>query len=159
MSDIPYDLVATQPSSVLSPTNWTFILDNKPLTKRQQSSSLSTDQLLAMCPLNNVQNADVPAGCVAGIYNKYCLNVSNLGQCQASYDLVVASSIFKPLGVCAAWKSGFRSSTCTSAITSFRVSLDYITLTPTHAQDFVNKIFGSKVYAPCYPTETVKCFW
>jgi hypothetical protein len=112
-----------------------------------------------MCPLNNVQNKDVPAGCVAGIYNKYCLNLTDLGKCQESYDTVVSASIFKPLAVCAAWKFGPKSFTCADQVAKFSVALDYVTLGSTHARSFVSTIFGSQKYAPCVSTSTVKCIW
>jgi hypothetical protein len=159
MSNIPYDVFAQNPSAGLTSTNWTNLLSIPVRVKRQTTSSLTTDQLLAMCPLNNVQNANVPAGCVAGIYNKFCLNLSDLVKCQSSYDTVVAASYFRPLGVCAAWKSGPRSTVCASAITNFRVFLPFITLTSTHARDFAISIFGSQTYAPCRNTATVKCTW
>jgi hypothetical protein len=159
MSQVPYDLFAQNPGSTLTPTNWTNLLNIPVLQKRQSSSPLSTEELLAMCPLNNVQNKDVPAGCVAGIYNKYCLDLKNLGKCQESYDTVVSASIFKPLGGCAAWKFGPKSLTCAEQVAKFRVALDYITLDSTHARSFVSTIFGSQKYAPCVSTSTVRCIW
>jgi len=159
MSSIPYDVFAQNPSAGLTETNWTNLLEIPVLSKRQLTSSLSTDELIAMCPLNNVQDASVPAGCVAGIYQKYCLNLKDLGNCHNSYNTVVAASFFKPLGVCAAWKFGPRSSTCVNAILSFKYALPYMTLTSTHASDFATTIFGSQKYAPCVNTDTVKCIW
>jgi len=159
MTQVPYDVFAQIPAAGLSPTNWTNFLNIPVLSKRQQSSSLSSDELYQMCPLNNVQNASVPAGCVAGIYNKYCLNLSNLGPCQSSYDTVVKASYFKPLGVCAAWKSGPKSLICANAIQNFTAVVNYMILTSTHASDFAKTIFGSQKYAPCVPTANVTCIW
>jgi hypothetical protein len=129
MSTIPYDVFAQNPSAGLSPTNWTNLFSIPVRAKRQITSALSTEELFKMCPLNNVRDSNVPAGCVVGIYNKFCLNLSDLSACQSSYDTVVAASYFKSLGVCAAWKSGPKSFACASAITSFRVVLDFMTLT------------------------------
>jgi len=159
MSSIPYDVFAQNPSAGLSPTNWTNLLDVPVLSKRQLTSALSMDGLIAMCPLNNVQDANVPAGCIAGIYNKYCLNLSDLGTCQSAYDTVVTASIFKPLSVCAAWNSGPRSLACAGAINNFKFTLPYMTLESSHASDFAKTIFGSQKYAPCMNTRVVKCIW
>jgi len=160
MSSIPYDIFAKNPAAVLSPTNWTNLLQIPvSLKKRQLTSSLKVDELYRLCPLNDVTNKDVVAGCVAGIYNKFCLNLSNLGNCQSAYDQVIAQSVFKPLGVCAAWKSGMTSPDCTGAISRFSVKLEYIVLGSQNARDFAFTVLGSKKYAPCVTTSTVTCKW
>jgi len=156
MSTIPYDVFARNPAVSLSTTNWTNLLDTPVLMKRQMSSTMSGEDLYQLCPLNDVRNSEVVAGCVSGIYNKFCKNLSNLGPCQSAYDTIVSQSYFAPLGVCAAWKSGPKSSKCTSAISTFRVRLDFMTLTASHARDFVSSIFGSKTYAPC---SSGSCQW
>jgi hypothetical protein len=157
IAQLPQRTFSENPSSVLSSANWTNLLNTPPsLKKRQFSSALNVEELLAMCPLNNVRNADVAAGCVAGIYRKHCLDLTRLGNCQSSYDTVIASSIFKSLGVCAAWKLGLNSMDCRSAITTFNVKLEYITLTSQHASDFARTILGSRTYAPCVAST---CKW
>ena len=132
-------------------------------------SSVTVDQLITMCPLNNVQSADVPAGCIAGIHIKHCTNPLTFAQCQSSYDQAFASSIFSSIGaVCPAWKSGPRSSACASAISRF--TYDYISgyddgvpniikLDKTHAQMLVESTLGSRVFAPCLSSATLTCRW
>jgi hypothetical protein len=124
------------------------------------------DQLLTFCPLDNIQSADVPAGCIAGIYNKYCTNANTLAECQRYYDIVFAASIFKSLGeVCRAWKNGPRSGECAKAISAF--SYDYIVgddngvsvtvkVNKFHAQMLVANTLGNRVYAPCISST---CKW
>jgi Leucine-rich repeat (LRR) protein len=68
MSTIPYDVFAQNPADALSPTNWTQLLSIRTLRKRSQTSSMTTEELVAMCPLNQYRNAGVAAGCLAGIY-------------------------------------------------------------------------------------------
>jgi len=157
MSTIPYDVFSVNPASTLTPTNWTNLLATPPrLVRRQLTSSMSAEDLYRLCPLNNVTSKEVVAGCVAGIYNRFCKGQSNLTTCQTSYDTVVSQSYFQPLGLCAAWKLGPRSVDCGTAISRFSVPLDYGTLTSTNARDFVTSIFSSRVYAPCVaPT----CRW
>jgi len=156
MSTIPYDVFARNPAVSLSTTNWTNLLDTPVLMKRQMSSTMSGEDLYQLCPLNDVRNSEVVAGCVSGIYNKFCKNLSNLAPCQSAYDQVVYNSYFAPLGVCAAWKSGPRSPKCSIAIKSFNIDLGYTILTADQASQFVTTIFGSRVYAPCVlPT----CRW
>jgi len=162
MSLVPYDLLAKSLGSGYSATNWTNLLSIPvaSLKKRQSTSSMSVGDLHNLCPLNNVQNKDVVAGCIVGLYNKFCKDPMNLIDCHSNYDMVVSASIFKPLGVCAAWKSGPASSTCMAAITNFKVTLGYLTLTSINARDFVSSIFASRVYAPCLPiTGKVVCNW
>jgi hypothetical protein len=155
-----------------------FNLDlfEKWLNKRQVFTNfapVSVNELSAMCPLNNVTSADVAAGCIAGIYNKFCKNPYDpvlFSQCQDAYDRVFAASFFKPLGdVCPAWKQGPRSAACLRAISTFLfdflIGKDtvtgqnvYLKLTSAHANKLVGNIFGSRVYAPC-PFAAPKCNW
>jgi hypothetical protein len=167
MSDVPYDVVV--PISVGVLTNVTFVpFMNTPvqLRKRQSLSSLSsfsTDELLQLCPLNNIQGQDVAAGCVAGIFNKFCCNPFDamlLAQCHDAYNRAFAASFFRPLGdVCPAWKKGPLSRSCATAIGSFSyrylIGKDasgasvFMTLDRTHAQELVRNIFGQPKFAPC----------
>jgi hypothetical protein len=144
-------------------------------SKRQvvtTTAPISTDELIKMCPLNNVTNADVPAGCVAGIYNTYCYNPGNavlLGQCHAAYNRAFSASFFKSIGdVCPAWKRGPRSSNCALAISVFSYNLvtgqdpktgqDIILkLNSQHASQLVSTIFASRTYAPC--VAPFACYW
>jgi len=159
MSAIPYDVFSVNPAAVLSPTNWTTLLNVPVLYKRTLTSSMSALELYQLCPLNDFTNKEVVAGCVAGIYNNLCKDKADLVPCQSAYDKVVSQSYFAPLGVCAAWKFGPKSFPCQEAIYNFVVKLDYITLTRTHANDFVTSTLASKTYAPCTTTSTVTCKW
>jgi len=160
MSDIPYDLFSSSPAAVFSPTNWTNLMtipvSSKKLKRQISSSMMTAEELFKTCPLNNFKNREVVSGCIAGIYNMYCKDPSNLDKCQSAYNQVISQSYFAPLGVCAAWKSGPKGMECSKAINSFKVELSYITLTPSHAYDFVSTIFGSRTYAPC---NSVRCNW
>lgn len=160
---IHHDVFAANPGLMLSAKNWTNLLKIKPAvtigkSKRQLTSSMTTDELYALCPLNNVQDANVPAGCMAGIYNKFCVNVNDdYAECQTKYDAVIDASLFKPLGICAPWKKGYKTE-CGRAINDFNVVLQYATLNRTAAMNFVQTFFGSSGrYAPCVNTAKVKC--
>jgi hypothetical protein len=166
MSTIPYDVFAESPSDSLSQANWTTFLSIKPsnlLRKRQGTSAMTTEELLSMCPLNKVNDASVPAGCLTGIYNRFCIDAKdNFTDCQSRYDTVIGNSFFQPLLQCAAWKKGKQSQDCLIAIATFYVKLDYGILTKTHATEFVTTFFGkpneiTSKYAPCVNTETVTC--
>lgn len=156
LTSIPSSVFAQNPAAVLSQTNWTNLMTIPVLKKRQSTSSLNSNELYALCPLNKVQETGIVAGCVAGIYNKLCKGVADLTNCQIAYDSVVSASFFKSLGVCAAWKSGPKSLACSSAISSFKLDLTYLTLTSTNARDFVTSIFASRTYAPC---TAATCKW
>jgi len=158
IADIPQKIFNLNPAAVLSPANWTNLLSINVQTKvkRQQSSSMTAQELYQLCPLNEIRKREVVAGCVSGIYNRFCKDKSDLKDCQDKYDAVVSQSYFAPLGVCAAWRSGPNSPNCRDAITSFVVKLDYITLTRSHANDFVSSIYNNRVYAPCNGD---KCKW
>jgi hypothetical protein len=168
MSNIPYDKVTPASIGTLSGVTWTPFLNSRPpLTKRQALSiegGITVDSLIQQCPLNNVQGADVAAGCIAGIYNKFCLSTSplfSLAECQRNYNQAFGASIFQPLGdVCPAWKFGPRSTNCGQAITAFKYSLEvakdpltgapiYVNLNATHAGELVKSIFSNRNYAPC----------
>jgi len=131
MSNVPYDVVVPASIGTLTAVTWTPFLNTQvKLRKRQALSTsalVSTAELIRMCPLNNVQNADVAAGCVAGIYNRFCYNPSNpslLAQCHDAYNRAFGASFFKPLGdVCPAWRKGPLSASCARAIQSFSYNL------------------------------------
>ena len=166
MSLIPYDLVSQNPSFTLSDTTWASFMSITTLKKRQQLSTaagLTADQLYALCPLNDVRNPEVPAGCIAGVYNKFCLDISTaekLDICQSVYNQVFQVSIFKPLGdVCPAWKNGPRSFECANAIRNFKYVLPYMVVTSDHAAQLTASIFGSRTYAPCYNIGSITCKW
>jgi hypothetical protein len=140
-----------------------------PIQRKRQilnpnAAPATTEELLNMCPLNNVQGADVAAGCIAGIYKSYCTNSSDtqlLNQCHDAYNRAFAASFFKSIGdVCPAWKQGPRSAPCALAITQFSynyfIGKDpstgrdvFLKLNSTHATQLVGSIFASKTYAPC----------
>jgi hypothetical protein len=166
MSTIPYDLVSVNPSFTLDSAVWGTYMSAPGLRKRQQLSSaiqLTADQLYALCPLNDVQNPEVPAGCLAGIYSKFCKDISTpekLLNCHSAYDQVFTVSIFKPIGdVCPAWKYGPRSFECAITIRNFKFELPYITVTSDHAANLVRNILASPLYAPCHNTTLTKCNW
>jgi hypothetical protein len=137
------------------------------LEKRQQystSTDLTPDQLYSLCPLNDVTNPNVAAGCVAGIYQKYCANLpptfAAYSRCQNTYDKVFDLSIFKPLGdVCPAWRDGPRSAACMRAVSTFSVNLGYIVVNSQMAGQLVSNIFGSRLYAPCIDFQGIVCRW
>jgi hypothetical protein len=175
MSDVAYDLVTPASSIILTDVTWPSFL-NTPVTlrKRQQTSStapISTTELVAMCPLDNVTGQNVVAGCIAGIYNRFCLTPSNptlLAQCHDAYNRVFAASFFKSIGdVCPAWKKGPFSALCATAIKNFSYNLFmgkdpskndvYLNLNSTHAQQLVSNILAQPKYAPCQAPVT--CSW
>jgi len=162
MSLIPYDVFVKNPISTMTVQNLTNFLATPKLIKRQASSTvatLTTDQLLAMCPLNNVANQDILAGCVGGIVY-FCQGQTDLTQCQRYYDTVFSYSIFAPIGAnCPAWKYGPRSSQCNTTVNSFSVSLQYTTVNKDFASFFAKTLFTNTSYAPCINTTTVKCTW
>jgi len=166
MISIPYDLVSHNPSMTLLESDWNAYLNSSSFTKRQLISNvgnMTTDQLYALCPLNDVTNPEVPAGCIAGIYRKFCTDIATeakLAECQSVYNRVFAASIFKPIGeVCPAWKQGPRSKECFTATSKFRYQLPYILVTSEHATNLSATIFGSKKYAPCYNVGKIACRW
>jgi hypothetical protein len=146
-------------------------------SKRQVSGTsgdLSIEQLRQICPINNVLGGtDVAAGCISGIFVKYCTNpyeAASLRQCHQAYNVIFQDSIYKSLGaVCPAWKSGPRSSACLGAVSTFSydyyVGTDstgnplYIRLGSSHASELVRNIFGSTKFAPCIPSSTLTCIW
>ena len=162
MSLIPYDLVVKNPVSTMSSQNLTDFLAITPkLAKRQSISTvatLTTKDLLAMCPLNDVAKQDILAGCVAGIVY-FCQGKTNLTECQNYHDTVFSYSIFKPIGAnCPAWKFGPRSSNCNKTLDSFSVSLDYTAVNKDFATFFARTLFTNKEYAPCN-SQVQKCIW
>lgn len=166
MTLVPYDVLSRNPSFTFLDTDWANYLSLTPLRKRQSTNSqgsLTADQLLALCPLNNVQSADVPAGCIAGLYNKYCMGITTLDalkQCQSMYDQVFAVSIFSSIGaVCPAWKYGPRSGQCAQAIKTFSYQLPYILVTSDMAANLTANILGSRTYAPCVSMPGMTCNW
>lgn len=166
---IPSILALKNPMFTLSALNWDTILGSPSLRKRQQLSSvmgLTPQQLYDLCPLNQVTNPNVPAGCIAGIYLKFCANLAptnaaGYADCRKAYDTVLSQSIFAPIGqVCPAWKNGPRSVQCARAISEFKVNLGYITVTSGNAQDLVTNIIGNPFYAPCVTIPgSVTCNW
>jgi hypothetical protein len=178
MPNAPYDVVKSVSIISISKTTWTPFISTPvfSLKKRQvygTSAPVSIEELMAMCPLNNVQNADVPAGCIAGIYNKFCYNPYDpplLAQCQDAYNRAFGASIFKSLGdVCPAWRQGPRSAACSRAISTFSYNLFvgadpntgnpiYIRLGSSHASQMVSNILANPKFAPC-PSAAPKCNW
>lgn len=132
---------------------------------------VTTQELIKMCPLNNVQSSDVVAGCISGIWNSFCKNPYDkilLGQCHDAYNRAFGASIFKSLGnVCPAWKSGPRSLSCSTAISTFSYNYEigkdaagnpiYMRLNASHAQQLVSQVFASQTFAPCVAPYT--CYW
>jgi hypothetical protein len=165
MSTIPHNLVSFNPSFTLDSKDWGDYMNISNLQKRQQTSNrnqMTADQLYALCPLNNIQNPEVPTGCIAGLHTKFCADVSTpekQANCHFVYDQVFTVSIFKPIGdVCPAWKRGPRSFECSRAINNFKFELPYIRVTSDHAANLVKNIFSSPLYAPCRST-FMTCHW
>jgi hypothetical protein len=171
LSQFPFDAVKDVPLGPVSGMTLDIFL-GMPVNlkkKRQQlssSGSITTNELVSLCPLNNVQDSNVVAGCVSGIYNKFCLNPSNttlLLQCQDAYNRAFGASIFKSLGaVCPAWKNGPFSPQCAQTVSGFSYRLEIapevtIALGSTHAADLVKTIFASPRYAPCQAP--LVCSW
>jgi hypothetical protein len=166
MTLVPYDLVSRNPSFTLVDSDWLSYMSTSTIKKRQITSSsatLTADQLYALCPLNDVTNPEVPAGCIAGVYQKFCLDISTeakQAQCQSVYDQVFAVSIFKSIGaVCPAWKKGPRSFDCLTAVKNFQYQLPYILVTSQMAANLTSNILGSQKYAPCYNIGSIFCRW
>jgi hypothetical protein len=171
MPNVPFDLVVPASAGTLSNVTWgPFMTTSRTLRKRQQTSTIgivSAEELVKMCPLDNVQSRDVPAGCVAGIYSRFCYDPSNpelLSQCHDLYNRAFSASIFKPLGdVCPSWKKGPFSASCAQAVASFSYELvlgdqiSVIRLTSAHAQELVKNIFAHRFFAPCEAPAT--CSW
>jgi hypothetical protein len=157
MSNIPYDIYAGSPLATLNGAHWREFLSYSVRIRRQLTSSMDTAELLKMCPLNDMfSRQDIASGCIAGIYNKYCLNTANLGACHSAYNTVLSNSIFSSLSVCAAWSFGPRSTVCAQAINNFRKETQYMTLTSTHAAQFKDSILSSRTFAPCVAST---CKW
>ena len=119
-----------------------------------------------MCPLNDVTNPNVPAGCIAGIYKRFCAglaptDVAGYTNCRNAYDSVLAQSIFAPIGaVCPAWKNGPKSLACAQTIASFNVDLGYVVVNSAIAQNLVMNLIGHPIYAPCVTIPgSVRCTW
>ena len=124
---------------------------------------MSVDDLFALCPLNDVMNPELPAGCIAGLYKKFCTDVDTyekLSVCQDIYDQVFGASIFNSIGqVCPAWRNGPRSLKCKSTLKNFKVDLGYMTVTSEHASNLTSVILGSTKFAPCYDVGGITCRW
>jgi Leucine-rich repeat (LRR) protein len=159
ISTLRFDVFSDQATGLLTASNWTNLmtLGSTSSKKRSFTSSMSTSELYATCQLNNLQDADVRAGCIAGVYSTYCRSTAKQLDCFRAYNAVLDNSIFKPLGVCFAWRNGPKSQECGIAIARFYVVLEYITLTRTHAQELTNSILGSPVYAPCSSVGGIVC--
>lgn len=173
--DVPYNVVKPASIGVLSGITLANFIQTDVISKKRQvtANSVTLSDLLAMCPLSNVTSADVPAGCIAGVYNTYCTNPANatlLMQCQNAYNQAFAASIFSSLGaVCPAWKKGPRSAACSLAVATYSYNYTlgydatsgktaYLLLNSTQAAQLVSNILGSPKYAPCpYPAPT--CNW
>jgi len=168
MSDVPYDVVMPASVGALSTVTWNAFL-NTPvsLRKRQLISSgaiISAAELYATCPLSSI--TELSAGCIAGIYNKFCTNPADatlLARCHDAYNQVFSVSQFKALAdVCFAWKIGPNSASCKRAVSAFTGSLSQsgitISLTSVHAEELRKNIFSSIRYAPC-PISSPKCVW
>jgi hypothetical protein len=168
-TSIPYNLAVQNPLFTLSPGNWDALMGSTFLAKRQQLTTgtpYTAQQLYDLCPLNNVTNPNVPAGCIAGIYKKFCYNLAptdatGYARCRNAYDAVLAQSIFAPIGaVCPAWRNGPKSMACAQAIAAFKVDLGYIVVTPAIAQNLVINLIGNPIYAPCVTIpDSVTCNW
>jgi len=159
MSLIPYDIKVKNPVSTMSAQNLTDFLIVSKKQRRQSSSNvatLTTEQLLQMCPLSNVvKKQDILAGCIAGI-TYFCQGKTDLTQCQRYYDTVFSHSIFAPIGAnCPAWKYGPNSWQCNNAVNAFNVKLEYTTVNMVFAKFFAEKLFANKDLAPC----SSNCQW
>jgi len=166
MSDVPYDVVAAASAGSLSTVTWNPFLNT--LNKRQGLSArapISTDELLNMCDLRSL-----PAGCIAGVFNKYCSMPTNptlLLQCHDAFNRAFGASVFKTLGdTCPAWKDGPNSQSCATAVRNFKASSEigtgsslYTTLDSRHAEELRKNIFASPKFAPCVSSSLIKCSW
>lgn len=177
MSDVPYDKVTPASIGTLSAVTWDVFLNTSVTTliKRQQSQStapVTTEELVAMCPLKNV--TELSAGCVSGIYNKFCRTPTNgrlLAQCHDAYNRAFEVSKFKALGnICFAWKNGPKSAACNSTVREFKAYVEmgvdpstnkpiYLHLTAKHAEELRKNLFASPKYAPCVSSQSIKCTW
>jgi hypothetical protein len=172
LTGVPYILASKHVTSTLNSTDIGSVLGGLVSFRKRQflsslssisdydrSTTLSTDQLYALCPLNDVQSADVPVGCIAGVYRKYCLK-DDLFDCRDAYTRIFGASIFKSLGLsCPPWLFGPSSLQCVQAIANFNVDLGYVNLTSFHASEINKAVFRKGQYAPCINTATVKCKW
>ena len=160
ISSIPYDIEAKNPVSTLDQSLKDFLFI--PIKAKRQAISnvgtLKTADLLKMCPLSRVDQQDILAGCMAGIVY-FCQGQRELTQCHQYYTDVFERSLYKDIYVCAPWKSGPRSTICTSAVKGFSVSLEYTTVNMQFANFFATTLFTNAAYAPCNRTATVKCNW
>jgi len=158
MSLIPYDIIVKSPVSTMSVQNLTDFLATGKLVKRQASSTvatLTTQQLLATCPLKYVEKQDILAGCIAGIVY-FCQGKTDLAQCYRFYDTVFSYSIYASIeDNCPAWKSGPNSKNCANAVQRINVALDYTTVNKDFATFFAKTLFANKEYAPCIKN----CTW
>jgi len=166
ISSIPYDIEAKNPVSTLDQSLKDFLFI--PIkAKRQMISNvgtLKTADLLKMCPLSRVDQQDILAGCMAGIVY-FCQGQRevqregqrDLTQCHQFYTDAFERSLYRDIYVCAPWKSGPKSTICTSAVKGFSVSLEYTTVNMQFANFFATTLFTNPLYAPCNNTKTVKC--
>jgi hypothetical protein len=151
----------------MSSTNWTNFMAIRPVLKKRQqiTNEMSRDQLYALCPVNQVNSADVAAGCIAGVYQKFCTNpadLSMMAECRNAYNRILTNSAFKVIGeACPTWMSGPRSANCAQAISNFRpvVVENNIILTADTARQFVENILARPKFAPCVADSSrgVKC--
>jgi hypothetical protein len=168
IEEMPVDIFAVTPSFMLDAKDWTVLLNSFSLKKKKRQQALTggrlnTDDLFALCPVIEALNPEPLAGCIAGLYLKYCYEVDTYGklaECQRKYDQVFGASIFKTIGqVCPAWKNGPRSLKCKSTIKNFKIDLGYMTVTREYASNLTSLILGSTKIAPCYDINDIKCRW
>jgi hypothetical protein len=133
---------------------------------------ITTEELVKLCPLNDVFSSETAASCAAGVYSRFCTNPTDpvlLGQCHNAYNRIFELSFFKPIGdVCPAWRQGPRSAACVRAVSTFSYNVYtgkdpvtgqdmYTRLTSVHAAQLVQNILAQPKYAPCpYPSPICK---
>jgi hypothetical protein len=163
MTNIPYDLVAQAPISNMTKIQLVNFFNIKPAlkVKRQANgganSAYTLQDLLNMCPLNQITSSDedIRAGCLGGI-KEFCSGKTDLTQCYNYYETTFTNSVYRGLiPHCPSWKKGNDSSECDTAVraipsgSTFRQAAEY----------FREVLFGGPGYTPCYPDRNKSCKW
>jgi len=163
---VPAEILSRTPSFTLSESDWNLAFDSNEIKKRAQLSSGQNKVIphVELCPLNDILNPEVPAGCIAGLFKEYCFDIATptkLARCHTKYNEVLKASIFQSIGeVCPAWKSGPRSLKCRKAVKTFSYDLGYMMVTSKHASQFTRNVFESRRYAPCFNSNSnTACNW
>jgi len=128
---------------------------NSIVLKRQvtsiQTTDLTTQELLALCPLNSINNnatnnRDILTGCLAGIA-RVCSNGDSL-DCRNYVDQTYGNSMYSNVGLnCKPWSFGSKSAQCTQAVA------DFSTVNTAGQANFAKfsqtTLFRNSSYIPC----------